>query len=196
MGDVVVSEFITLDGVIDSPGGEPEFARSGWAFQFDRGDGERFKWEELQAAGALLLGRVTYEAFARAWPTMEGTGAFGEKMNAMPKYVVSTTLRRAEWHNSTIIGGELAAEVGRLKREVEGDVLVNGSGALARSLAELGLVNEYRLMVFPTVLGAGKRLFGDTREAQPLRLVDTRRAGDTVILTLRPARAAGEEARG
>lgn len=188
MSKVVVSEFITLDGVIDSPGGEPEFERSGWAFQFERGpDGEKFKFDELMAAGALLLGRVTYEAFAKAWPTMQGTGVFGETMNSIPKYVASKTLQSAEWNPSTIIGADLAKEVADLKDKIDGDILVNGSGRLVRSLMEHDLIDEYRLQLFPIVLGAGKRLFGDAAKSSPLRLVDTAKAGDTLILTYHPA---------
>jgi dihydrofolate reductase len=188
MSKVVVSEFITVDGVIDSPGGEPEFERSGWAFQFERGpNGDKFKFEELMAAGALLLGRITYEAFAKAWPTMEGTGAFGEKMNSMPKYVASTTLKQADWSPSTIIGADLAKEVAELKNQIEGDILINGSGRLVRSLMEHDLIDEYRLQVFPIVVGAGKRLFGDSSKSFDLRLVDTAMAGDTLILTYHPA---------
>jgi dihydrofolate reductase len=188
MSKVVVSEFITVDGVIDSPGGEPEFERSGWAFQFERGpDGEKFKFDELMAAGALLLGRITYEAFAKAWPTMEGTRAFGEKMNSIPKYVASTTLKQAGWNNSTIIGADLAEEVAKLKGQIDGDILINGSGNLVRSLMEHDLIDEYRLQVFPIVVGAGKRLFGDSSKSSDLRLVDTATAGDTLILTYHPA---------
>lgn len=188
MSKVVVSEFITLDGVIDSPGGEPEFERSGWAFQFERGpDGEKFKFDELMAAGALLLGRITYEAFAKAWPTMEGTGVFGETMNSIPKYVASNTLQHAEWNNSTIIGADLAKEVTELKEQIDGDILINGSGKLVRSLMEHNLIDEYRLQLFPVVLGAGKRLFGDTGKSSPLRLVESSPAGETLILTYHPA---------
>ncbi|HEY8304237.1 MAG TPA: dihydrofolate reductase family protein [Solirubrobacteraceae bacterium] len=188
MSKVVVSEFITLDGVIDSPGGEPEFERSGWAFQFERGpEGEKFKFDELIAAGALLLGRITYEAFAKAWPTMRGTGAFGEKMNSIPKYVASRTLERADWNNSTIIGADLVKEVAELKGQIEGDILINGSGQLVRSLMEHDLIDEYRLQLFPVVVGAGKRLFGDSSKSSALRLADTVKAGETLILTYHPA---------
>ena len=190
MSDVVVSQFITLDGVIDSPGPEPGFDRAGWAFQFDRGpEGDEFKLKELVAAGALLLGRVTYEGFARAWPNMTDDAGFAEKMNNMPKYVVSATLDRADWNNSTIISGDLVAEVARLKQLVDGDILINGSAQLAQSLAERDLIDEYRLMVFPIVLGAGRRLFRDSTRSNLLRLTDVKRAGDTVILTSRAVRA-------
>ncbi len=189
MSKVVVSQFVTLDGVIESPGPEEGFDRAGWAFRFDRGpEGNRFKFEEVMAAGALLLGRVTYEGFARAWPTMEGMGEFGEKMNGMPKYVVSTTLERADWNNSTILKGDLAGEVAKLKERVEGDVLINGSAQLVQGLVEHDLIDEYRLMVYPIVLGKGKRLFGDSSRSTALELVETTRAGECLILTYRPHR--------
>ncbi|MGH2854491.1 MAG: dihydrofolate reductase family protein [Solirubrobacteraceae bacterium] len=190
MSKVVVSEFITLDGVIEGPGGGEGFDREGWAFKFDRGpEGDKFKFEEVMAAGALLLGRVTYEGFARAWPAMDGD-EFGKKMNGMPKHVVSTTLERADWSNSTIIGGDVAERVAELKRQVEGDILINGSAQLVRALIEHDLIDEYRLMVYPIVLGAGKRLFGDASEAATLQLMSANKAGDTVILTYEPARTA------
>lgn len=184
MGKLVVSEFITLDGVFEDPGGAEPFEHGGWSFKFDRGDGDAFKGEELKAADAQLLGRVTYEAFAKAWPTMEGTGWFGEKMNSMPKYVVSGTLESADWTNSTIVRPDGAMdEVGRLKERYEGDVLVAGSGQLVRSLFEAGLVDECRLMVFPVALGSGKRLFDGIAGPVSMQLADTRRAGETLILT-------------
>ncbi|MGD0833489.1 MAG: dihydrofolate reductase family protein [Candidatus Dormibacteria bacterium] len=191
MSDVVVSEFITLDGVIEGPGNDPGFDRSGWAFRFSRGpEGDKFKFDEVMAAGALLLGRTTYEGFAAAWPTREGAGEFGEKMNSMPKYVVSSTLKRAEWYNSTILGHDLAVEVDKLKERIDGDILINGSAQLVQGLIELGLVDEYRLMVFPIVLGAGKRLFCDAGQPVVLQAVDATRAGDTMVLTYRSGRPA------
>ena len=188
MSKLVVSEFVTLDGVFEDPGGAEGVDRGGWAFRFDRGPGgDKFKLDEVMSAGALLLGRVTYEGFAAAWPEREGTGPFAEKMNAMPKYVVSSTLRAPAWNNTSVIDpGDFMRRVGELKHEVDGDVLVAGSGRLARSLGESGLVDEYRLMVFPVVLGRGKRLFEDVREAQPLKLVSSQPAGETLILTLVP----------
>lgn len=188
MSRVVVSEFMTVDGVIESPGPEPGFERAGWAFQFDRGpEGDRFKFDELMAAGALLLGRVTYEGFAQAWPAMEGMGEFGEKMNGMPKYVVSTTLQQADWNNSTILTGELADEITALKRQIDGDILINGSAQLVQSLTAAGLVDEYRLMVYPIVLGDGKRLFAHASESARLQLLDTKPIGSGIlILTYRP----------
>lgn len=185
MGKLVVTEFVTLDGVIEDPGGA-EGGRGGWAFKFDRGDeGGKFKFDELMASDAQLLGRVTYEGFAKAWPTMEGTGEFGERMNSMPKFVVSTTLENPEWNNTTVLKGDLADEVGKLKEQFSGDILVAGSAKLVQSLLALDLVDELHLMVFPIVLGGGKRLFGDGTESTSLNLVETKQTGSVVTLTLR-----------
>jgi dihydrofolate reductase len=194
MGKVVVSQFISLDGVVEDPGGAEGFDRGGWAFKFDRGpEGDRFKLDEVMASEALLLGRVTYEGFASAWPSRTDEVGFADKFNSMPKYVVSTTLEDPEWNNSTVIGGDVAEAVAALKREVDGDILVNGSVQLVRTLMEHDLVDEYRLMVFPTVLGAGKRLFGESGEAVALRLVDAKPAGETLILIYEPgANEAGD----
>jgi dihydrofolate reductase len=184
MGKLVVTEFITLDGVVEEPR---------WSFDFNRGDeGERFKGEELKAADAQLLGRVTYQGFAKAWPTMPDTGWFGEKMNSMPKYVVSTTLtdEDADWNNSTVIRDDVKGQVTQLKERVAKDILVAGSAQLVQTLARHDLVDEYRLMVYPIVLGAGKRLFGDGMPRTTLRLVDTKHVGPdgVLILTYRPVR--------
>jgi dihydrofolate reductase len=189
MGKLVVTEFVTLDGVMEDPGGgeKDRFDRGGWAFQFDRGeDGDRFKFDELKAADAQLLGRVTYDGFAKAWPTMEGAGEFGEKMNAMPKFVVSSTLENPTWNNTTVLGPDLAGEVGKLKERFEGDILVAGSAQLVQGLLEHDLVDELHLMVFPVVLGAGKKLFADAETTKSMELVDTKAAGETLILTFRP----------
>ena len=188
MRKVIVSQFVTLDGVIEDPGGSEKSERGGWAFQFDRGpEGNQFKLDEVMESEALLLGRVTYEGFADAWPSR--TGDFADKFNTMPKFVVSTTLEEADWNNSTVIKGNVAEEVSRLKEQSGGDILVNGSRALVDTLMEHDLVDEYRLMIFPVVLGSGKRLFGDCGETTPLRLVDTKPVGPdgVVILTYRPA---------
>jgi dihydrofolate reductase len=188
MGKVVVSQFISVDGVVEDPGGSENWERGGWAFQFDRGpEGNQFKLDEVMASEALLLGRVTYEGFADAWPSR--TGDFADKFNGMPKYVVSTTLKDPEWNNSTVIEDDVAAAVAQLKQDIDGDILVNGSVQLVQTLAEHGLVDEYRFMVFPTVLGAGKHLFGETPAAAPLKLVDAKPAGETFILTYAPAAA-------
>ena len=186
MGKVVVSQFISVDGVVEDPGGSESWERGGWAFQFDRGDeGNKFKLDEVMGSDALLLGRVTYEGFADAWPSR--TGEFADKFNGMPKYVVSTTLRDPEWNNSTVIADDVPAAVAKLKQEIDGDILVNGSVQLVRALAENGLVDEYRFMVFPTVLGGGKHLFGETPAAAALKLVDGKPAGETYILIYQPA---------
>jgi dihydrofolate reductase len=187
MGKIVATEFITLDGVFEDPGGQGG-GRGGWAFQFDRGEaGDRFKQEELMASDAQLLGRITYEGFAAAWPNMRGD-AFGERMNAMPKYVVSSTLQTADWQNSTIISGELEREISALVERYDGDILIAGSGRLVRGLLAAGLLDELRLMVYPVVLGGGTRLFGETDRPHGLTLDRVERAGDTAILTFgRPA---------
>ena len=183
MGRIVVTEFISLDGVIEDPGGAESFEHGGWTFAFDTGEeGGGFKLQETLDAEALLLGRVTYDGFAAAWPTMEGTGEFGEKMNGMPKYVVSSTLGEPEWSNSTVLRGDVAEEVAKFKREIDGVILVAGSAQLAQTLLELDLVDEIRLMLFPVVLGSGKRLFGATSEKKPMRLVDSKSVGDGVTI--------------
>jgi len=186
MGKLVVSEFITLDGVIDDPGGAEEFDRGGWAFQFERGaEGDKFKLDETLGAEALLLGRVTYEGFAAAWPSRTDEVGFADKMNTMPKYVVSSTLQDLTWDNSTRIEGDVAGEVAKLKEQVAGEILVAGSATLVRTLIENDLVDELRLMVFPTVLGGGKRLFGDSASAKAFRLIESRAVGDAGVIILR-----------
>jgi dihydrofolate reductase len=185
MGKLVITEFISLDGVIEDPGGAEGFRHGGWTFAYTTGpEGDKFKLDETLAAAALLLGRVTYEGFAAAWPTMEGTGEFGEKMNGMPKYVVSSTLEEPGWSNSTVLRGEAAEVVAQLKRDVDGEILVAGSGQLARMLIEHDLVDEVRLMVFPVVLGTGKRLFGETSDKKPMRLARSQPLGDGVTLVV------------
>jgi dihydrofolate reductase len=172
--------------VIEDPGGSESHARGGWAFQFDRGDvGNQFKLDEVMGSDALLLGRTTYEGFAEAWPSRDGD--FAEKFNGMRKYVVSSTLENPEWNNSTVIKPEdLAGAVAELREREGGDVLVNGSVQLVRELLERDLADELRLMVFPVVLGAGKRLFEDQDEAKALKLVEAKQAGETYILTYAP----------
>ena len=185
MGRIVVTEFISLDGVVEDPGGAESFVHGGWSFEFDRGeDGDRFKLDETLSSQALLLGRVTYEGFAAAWPSREGE--FADKFNHMPKYVVSSTIDDPEWENSTVLRGDLAEEVEQVKARHDGDVVVHGSAQLAQGLLERDLVDELRLMVFPVVLGAGKRLFGETSDKKRLQLVDSKTVGDGVaVLTYR-----------
>jgi dihydrofolate reductase len=187
VGRIVVTEFVSLDGVMEAPGGGESFRHGGWSFEVNRGDeGDKFKLDETVSSEALLLGRVTYEGFAAAWPSREGE--FADKFNTMPKYVVSSTLDEPEWNNSTVLKGDIAEEVAKLKQEQEGDIVVHGSARLVQTLIELDLVDEFRLMVFPVVLGSGKRLFGETSDKKPLRLVDSKVVGDGVaILIYEPA---------
>lgn len=181
MGKIVVTEFVSLDGVMEDPGGAEDFEYGGWTFEIDRGEeGNRFKLEETFEAEAQLLGRVTFEGFAEAWPSREGE--FADKFNQMPKYVVSSTLGEPEWNNSTVLRGDLAEDVAKLKQEVDGPILVAGSAQLVQGLLDRDLIDELRLMVFPVVLGSGKRLFGETGAKKPLRLVDSKVVGDGVAI--------------
>lgn len=190
MRRVIVSEFVTLDGVMEDPGGAEGFERGGWALRYQRGaEGDQFKLDEVIDAGAMLLGRVTYQGFAEAWPDRTDEAGFADKMNSMPKYVVSNSLESADWNNSTVIRGDAAAEIAALKQGPDGDLLVAGSGTLVDTLRRHDLVDEYRLMVFPVVLGTGKKLFGDG-DMDSLRLIETKPAGEVVILRLEPAREA------
>jgi dihydrofolate reductase len=190
---IIVSEFVTVDGVMEDPGGAGEFDRGGWAFKYDRGpEGDKFKLDEVMQADVMLLGRKTYEGFARAWPDMTDDVGFADKMNSMPKYVISATLGQADWSNSTILTGDVVAAVTSLKEQGGGDILVAGSGQLVRTLHRHGLIDEYRLMVFPVILGAGERLFGDDAGVSALRLVSASTVGDGVlILTYERAAVAG-----
>jgi dihydrofolate reductase len=176
MGKLVVTEFVSVDGVFEDPGGAEGYEHGGWTFEYDRGDdGNRFKLDELMEAEVQLLGRVTYEAFAEAWPSREGE--FADKLNHDPKYVASTTLTDPEWQNTTVISGDVAAKVAQLKDRTEGVILVAGSATLVRTLLEADLVDELRLMVFPTVLGRGRRLFPDGIDRRKLRLAESRQVG-------------------
>jgi len=187
MGNVVVSQFVSLDGVVEDPGGSEGWERGGWAFKYDRGpEGDQFKLDELMASDALLLGRVTYEGFAEAWPSREGE--FADKFNGMRKYVVSSSIGEPDWNNTVVVDGDLSAAVEKMKAEHDGDILVNGSVQLVAALAEQGLVDEYRLMVFPTVLGAGKKMFGETADVAALTLVETKPAGECLVTIYRPRR--------
>src|SRR4051794_29010935 len=187
MGRIIVTEFVSLDGVMEAPGGDDNFKYGAWTFEFDRGDeGNAFKVDETMGSAALLLGRRTYEGFAAAWPEREGE--FADKFNTMPKYVVSSTLTEPTWANTTVLSGDLVESVSRLKAEQDGNVVVHGSAQLVQWLVENDFVDELRLMVFPVVLGYGKRLFGETSDLKRLRLADSKVVGDGVaILTYRPA---------
>jgi dihydrofolate reductase len=186
MGRIVVTEFVSLDGVMEAPGGE-DFKYKGWSFEFDRGEeGNKFKLDETFQSEALLLGRVTYEGFAAAWPSRDGE--FADKFNSMPKYVVSSTLENPEWNNTTVLTGDAVSEVSKLKQELDGDIYVHGSCQLVQTLIENDLVDELHLMVFPVILGTGKRVFGETSDKKALRLADSRTVGEGVaILVYQPA---------
>jgi dihydrofolate reductase len=180
VGRIVVTEFMSLDGVVEDPGGSEDFEYGGWSFEFSRGEeGDAFKLDETRNSAALLLGRRTYEGFAAAWPEREGE--FADLFNSMPKYVVSSTLQEPQWTNTTVLDGDLVQEARRL-RELDGDVVVHGSVQLAQALVANDLVDELRLMVFPVVLGKGKRLFGDPGAKKTLRLVDSKAVGDGVLI--------------
>jgi dihydrofolate reductase len=181
MGNIVVTEFVSLDGVMEGPGGGEDYKHVGWSFEYDRGEaGDRFKLEELMDAEAQLLGRVTYEGFAAAWPQMEDEAGFAERMNSMPKYVVSSTLTDPEWSNTTVLPDVDA--VAKLRDEVDGNILVAGSAQLVHALTEADLVDELRLVVFPVILGEGKRAFGELSDKRKLRLTSSETVGDGISL--------------
>jgi dihydrofolate reductase len=182
MGKLVVTEFVSLDGVMEAPGGE-DFKYPGWSFDFDRGDdGNQFKLEETLETDVLLLGRITYEGFAAAWPSREGE--FADKFNTMPKYVVSSTLEDPEWNNTTVLKGDPAEEVSKLKESTDGIVQVPGSNRLVQALIENDLVDELHLMVFPVVLGTGKRVFSEFSEKRDWRLTESKPVGPDGVLVL------------
>jgi dihydrofolate reductase len=188
VGRIVVSEFVSLDGVMEDPGGSEGGKHGGWTFKFNRGkDGDKFKVDETRDSEALLLGRVTYEGFAAAWPSRSGD-EFSDKFNSMPKYVVSSTLDKPEWNNSTVLKGDAVREVSKLRQRLGGNIMVHGSAQLVQTLLANDLVDELRLMVFPVVLGSGKRLFGDTGDSKRMRLADSKTVGDGIaILIYQPA---------
>jgi dihydrofolate reductase len=182
MGKLVVTEFVSLDGVMEAPGGE-DFKYTGWSFAFDRGeDGNQFKLQETLETDALLLGRVTYESFAGAWPSREGE--FADKFNSMPKHVVSSTLESPEWNNTTVLRGDAVQAAAKLKEDLDGIIQVPGSLRLVQALIEADLVDELHLMVFPVVLGTGRRLFGETSEKSDWRLAEARPVGPDGVLVL------------
>jgi dihydrofolate reductase len=189
MRRIVVTEFVSLDGVMEDPGGSEGTRHGGWTFKFNHPDGMKFKLDETLEHEALLLGRVTYEEFAKAWPGRTDDVGFSDKMNSMHKYVVSSTLTDPSWGPATVIGADPGEEIRALKASDGGDMLVAGSATLTRMLLAEGLVDELRLMVFPVVLGSGKRLFGESPDATTLRLTGERTLGSgTLILTYEPVR--------
>jgi dihydrofolate reductase len=182
MAKIVVTEFVSLDGVMQAPGGE-DFKYPGWTFEFDRGDdGNQFKLDETMEADALLLGRITYESFAGAWPSRDGE--FADKFNTMPKYVVSSTLDNPEWNNTTVLKGDAAEEAAKLKQELDGVIQVPGSLRLVGALLESDLVDQLNLMVFPVALGTGRRLFGEMDERKDWKLTESRPVGPDGVLVL------------
>ncbi|MDX6436461.1 MAG: hypothetical protein QOK34_1295 [Gaiellaceae bacterium] len=181
MRKIIVSEFMSLDGVIEDPGGAEGFEHGGWTFPYWSDEIGKFKWEELFASDAMLLGRITYEGFAAAWPSRTDEQGFAERMNSLPKFVVSITLAEAEWQNSTVVKGDVRAEIAKLKEQSGGDILVAGSAQLVQTLAQNDLVDEYSLLVYPVVLGSGKRLFGDGKRSD-LELRETRSFDSGVVL--------------
>jgi len=196
MGKIVITENVSLDGVMEDPTGAEGSKRGGWFWEIDRGeDGEKFTLDKALATDALLLGRRTYEFFAATWPSRRGELA--DKLNSLPKHVVSSTLEDPGWNNSTVLKGDVVDAVSKLKQEIEGEIVVLGSPSLARTLIEHDLVDELRLMVYPVVLGAGDRLFGETSDKIFMRLVDTRPVGGGIaILIYEPARDAERAADG
>jgi dihydrofolate reductase len=183
VGRIIVTEFVSLDGVMEDPGGSEDFKYGGWSFEFSRGEeGDKFKLDETFDAAAQLLGRKTYEGFAEAWP--ERDGEFADRFNSMPKYVVSSTLKDPEWTNTTVLEGDVGQAVSKLKEQIDGDIVVHGSRQLAQTLLDLDLVDRLHLMVFPVLLGAGKRLFGETSDKKTLRLVDNKTVGDGVAIQI------------
>jgi dihydrofolate reductase len=184
MGRIVVTEFVSLDGVMEDPGGSEHTKHGAWTFKFSRSEeGDKFKLDEVLDAEAQLLGRVTYEGFADAWPKMSGD-PFSGKFNSMPKYVISQTLKKADWNNSTILSGNVLDEVRKLKQRLKGDILVSGSARLVQTLIANDLVDQLNLMVFPVILGSGKRLFGDTKDMKMLKLAKSRTVGDGVLILI------------
>jgi dihydrofolate reductase len=181
LGRIVVTEYISVDGVVEAPSGTENFERVGWTDAFSRGpEGDQFKLDETRASDALLLGRVTYDGFAPVWPQYEGELA--DKFNGMPKYVVSQTLSNPEWNNTTDLTGDVVEEVTRLKEQYEADIVVHGSPQLAQTLIEHDLVDALHLQVYPVIVGAGKRFFSDTTATKRLRLAEARTVGDVHIL--------------
>ena len=191
MGRIVVTEYISVDGVVEAPSGTEDFDRVGWTDDFSRGpEGDKFKVEETMASDALLLGRGTYDGFAPVWPHVEGE--FGDKFNTMPKYVVSSTLENPQWNNTTVLRGDVVDEVRKLKRQYQRDIVVHGSPQLARTLIEHDLVDALHLMVYPVIVGAGKRLFTETTAKKNLRLVETKTFNDGItVLIYQPATPTG-----
>jgi dihydrofolate reductase len=186
MGRIIVTEFVSLDGVMEAPGGGEDYKHAGWTFEINRGEeGNKFKIKETSDSEALLLGRVTYEGFAKAWPSRQGE--FADKFNSVPKYVISSTLKKAGWNNSTILNGNVTEEITKLKKKLKGNIVVHGSAQLVQALVANDLIDELRLMVFPVILGSGKKLFGEMDGKKSMKLISSQTVGDGVgILIYEP----------
>jgi dihydrofolate reductase len=182
MRELIVAEFVSLDGVMEAPGGEPGHPHSGWTIEYHDDEQIKYKLDETLEAESLLLGRVTYESFAEAWPGRSGD--FADKMNSMPKHVVSSTLTDPEWDNTTVIDGDVAAEVAKLKEGEGGPILIAGSRTLLHSLIPTGLIDEYRLMIFPVAVGSGARMWPESPDKLALDLADTRRYDSGVVVNV------------
>ena len=181
MGRIIVTEYVSIDGVMQDPGGDSDWKHAGWTFNTSRGaEGDKFKLDETRDSEALLLGRITYQGFAKAWPSMKNE--FADMFNNMPKYVISSTLEKADWNNSTVLKGDVVKEVSKLKERLHGNIVVHGSAQLVQTLLEHDLVDELRLMVWPVILGGGKRLFGDTTDKKTLKLAESKAVGDGVVI--------------
>jgi dihydrofolate reductase len=183
MGRIIVTEYVSLDGVMEAPGGGEDYKHAGWTFAISRGEeGNKFKLKETFDSEALLLGRVTYEGFAKAWPSMDGE--FADKFNSMPKYVISSTLKKADWNNSTLLNGDVTEESIELKKKLKGNIVVHGSAQLVQALVANDLIDELRLMVFPVILGTGKKLFGEMDEKKAMKLISSQTVGDGVEILI------------
>jgi dihydrofolate reductase len=183
MGRIIVTEYLSLDGVMEAPGGGEDYKHAGWTFEISRGEeGNQFKLKETFDSEALLLGRVTYEGFAKAWPSIKGE--FADKFNSVPKYVISSTLKKADWNNSTILSGDVTDEVSRLKKTLKGNIVVHGSARLVQALVANDLIDELRLMVFPVILGSGKKLFGEMGDKRSMKRVSSQTVGDGVEILI------------
>ena len=182
MRKIIVSEFVTLDGVMEDPGGSEKTKHGGWTWPYWNDEIGKFKLDEIFGTGALLLGRVTYQGFAAAWPSIKDEQGFASRMNSLPKYVVSATLEKLEWDNSRLINENVVEEITKLKQQNGQDILIFGSADLIHTLMQHDLIDEYRLLVYPVVLGSGKHLFRNGSDRKVLRLVKTKTFNSGVVL--------------
>lgn len=184
MRKIILSELITVDGVIEAPGGEPDFKYSGWSGEYFNEEYLSYKLDEVFEVGALLLGRITYQSFAAAWPSRNDEMGFADRMNSLPKFVVSSTLEKLDWSNSTLIKEDIIERIRELKEPSGEDILIIGSGRLAQTLMAHDLIDEYRLMIHPTILGTGRQLYNNIGARKKLRLIEAKtfRTGVVVLV--------------